>query len=53
MTIEDYRRNLRGVNDGTDFSATFLVRRWNSGQAFATDGTSSKTSMTQSESEKL
>jgi brefeldin A-resistance guanine nucleotide exchange factor 1 len=26
MTIEEYRRNLRGVNDGTDFSPEYLVR---------------------------
>jgi brefeldin A-resistance guanine nucleotide exchange factor 1 len=26
MTIDDYKRNLRGVNDGTDFSSEFLVR---------------------------
>jgi Sec7-like guanine-nucleotide exchange factor len=25
MTIEDYTRNLRGVNDGVDFSPEFLV----------------------------
>ncbi|KDR81436.1 hypothetical protein GALMADRAFT_239340 [Galerina marginata CBS 339.88] len=24
MTIDDYKRNLRGVNDGSDFSAEFL-----------------------------
>lgn len=28
MTIEDYMRNLRGVNDGSDFSPEFLVRFW-------------------------
>lgn len=27
MTIEDYTRNLKGVNDGSSFSAEFLVRR--------------------------
>jgi hypothetical protein len=26
MTIEDYQRNLRGVNDGSDFSSEYLVR---------------------------
>lgn len=26
MTIDDYKRNLRGVNNGSDFSAEFLVR---------------------------
>jgi len=26
MSIDDYKRNLRGVNDGSDFSAEFLVR---------------------------
>jgi golgi-specific brefeldin A-resistance guanine nucleotide exchange factor 1 len=26
MTIDDYRRNLRGENAGTDFSPEFLVR---------------------------
>lgn len=26
MTIDDYKRNLRGVNDGSDFSPEFLVR---------------------------
>lgn len=26
MTIEDYQRNLRGVNNGSDFSSEFLVR---------------------------
>lgn len=26
MTIEEYRRNLRGVNDGTNFSPEYLVR---------------------------
>ena len=26
MTIEDYQKNLRGVNGGTDFSPEFLVR---------------------------
>jgi hypothetical protein len=25
MTIEDYQRNLRGVNDGIDFSPEYLV----------------------------
>ena len=25
MTIEDYMRNLRGVNDGSDFSTEYLV----------------------------
>jgi hypothetical protein len=25
MTIEDYQRNLRGVNDGSDFSTEYLV----------------------------
>jgi golgi-specific brefeldin A-resistance guanine nucleotide exchange factor 1 len=25
MTIDDYRKNLRGVNDNTDFSPEFLV----------------------------
>jgi len=25
MTIEDYQRNLRGVNDGSDFSPEYLV----------------------------
>jgi brefeldin A-resistance guanine nucleotide exchange factor 1 len=25
MTIEDYQKNLRGVNDRTDFSPEFLV----------------------------
>ena len=25
MTIEDYQRNLRGVNDGADFSPEYLV----------------------------
>jgi Sec7-like guanine-nucleotide exchange factor len=26
MTIEDYQKNLRGVNNNTDFSTEFLVR---------------------------
>lgn len=26
MTLEDYKRNLKGVNEGADFSAEFLVR---------------------------
>ena len=26
MTLEDYQRNLRGVNEKTDFSPEFLVR---------------------------
>ena len=26
MTIEEYRRNLRGVNDGANFSPEYLVR---------------------------
>lgn len=26
MTLEDYRKNLRGVNDGSDFPEEFLVR---------------------------
>jgi len=26
MTLEDYQRNLRGVNENTDFSPEFLVR---------------------------
>ena len=26
MKPEDYRRNLRGVNDGADFSQNYLVR---------------------------
>jgi hypothetical protein len=25
MTVEDYQRNLRGVNDGSDFSTEYLV----------------------------
>ena len=25
MTVEDYQRNLRGVNEGTDFSPEYLV----------------------------
>lgn len=25
MTLEDYKRNLKGVNDGSDFSDEFLV----------------------------
>ncbi len=25
MTIEDYKRNLRGVNDGKDFDGDYLV----------------------------
>lgn len=25
MSIEDYKRNLRGVNDGSDFSPEYLV----------------------------
>jgi hypothetical protein len=25
MAIEDYQRNLRGVNDGSDFSPEYLV----------------------------
>jgi brefeldin A-resistance guanine nucleotide exchange factor 1 len=25
MTIEDYQRNLRGVNDGKDFSNEYLA----------------------------
>lgn len=25
MTIDDYKRNLRGVNDGADFSSEYLV----------------------------
>lgn len=25
MTIDDYKRNLKGVNDGSDFSAEYLV----------------------------
>ena len=25
MTFDDYKRNLRGVNDGSDFSAEYLV----------------------------
>lgn len=25
MTLEDYKRNLKGVNEGADFSAEFLV----------------------------
>lgn len=28
MTIEDYQRNLRGVNDRSDFSAKYLVRHF-------------------------
>jgi Sec7-like guanine-nucleotide exchange factor len=28
MTIEDYQKNLRGVNDGTDFSPEFLVSHY-------------------------
>jgi brefeldin A-resistance guanine nucleotide exchange factor 1 len=27
MTVDDYRRNLRGENAGTDFSPAFLVRK--------------------------
>ena len=26
MTIEDYSKNLRGVNDGKDFNPQYLVR---------------------------
>lgn len=26
MTIDDYKRNLRGVNDGKDFDPEYLVR---------------------------
>lgn len=26
MTIDDYKRNLRGVNGGSDFTEAFLVR---------------------------
>ena len=26
MSVEDYQRNLRGVNDGSDFSPEFVVR---------------------------
>ena len=25
MTIEDYQRNLRGVNDGSDFSSEYIL----------------------------
>ena len=25
MTLEDYQKNLRGQNDGSDFSTEFLV----------------------------
>ncbi len=25
MTIDDYKRNLRGVNDGKDFDPAYLV----------------------------
>src|SRR5882757_10994967 len=28
MTIEEYRRNLRGVNDKADFSPEYLVSFW-------------------------
>lgn len=27
MTIEDYKRNLKGVNDGGNFSDEYLVSR--------------------------
>lgn len=27
MTIEDYKRNLKGVNDGSNFSDEYLVCR--------------------------
>ncbi|KAF8906002.1 Sec7-like domain is implicated in guanine nucleotide exchange function [Gymnopilus junonius] len=30
MTIDDYKRNLRGVNDGSDFSAEFLQNIYDS-----------------------
>jgi golgi-specific brefeldin A-resistance guanine nucleotide exchange factor 1 len=26
MSIDDYRKNLKGVNDGSDFAPEFLVR---------------------------
>lgn len=26
MAFEDYQRNVRGVNDGSDFPADYLVR---------------------------
>lgn len=26
MTFEDYQRNVRGVNDGSNFSVEYLVR---------------------------
>ena len=30
MTFDDFKRNLRGVNDGTDFSVEFLVSLYSS-----------------------
>ncbi len=27
MTLEDYMRNLKGVNDGSDFAMEYLVRQ--------------------------
>lgn len=28
MTFEDYQRNVRGVNDGSDFPVEYLVSRF-------------------------
>jgi len=33
MTIEEYKKNLRGVNDNKDFTPEFLVSDWLTKQA--------------------
>jgi hypothetical protein len=50
MTFDDFKRNLRGVNDGTDFSAEFLVSYIHQWLLVLTE--SSKRYMTVSKSER-
>lgn len=53
MTIEDYQKNLRGVNNGADFSSEFLVRAQLAAcQDVANLSFLSKISMIRSEKEK-
>jgi hypothetical protein len=54
MTIEDYQKNLRGVNNGADFSSEFLVRvQLAACQEVANLSFLSKIFMIRSEKEKL
>lgn len=52
MTLEDYMRNLKGVNDGSDFAMDYLVRCLVSVIWFRYSHHYSKTSMTRSGNKK-